>query len=89
MNDNISTFSGWNSAAVVRFGPVQGVQDENREPNHGPVLQNLRTQNWTIENRSLRSGPVFFWSELEPNRKFFYSERKKNVDKMLVYTLSS
>jgi hypothetical protein len=59
------------SAAVVRFGPVQRVLDENQEPNHGPVLQNSRTQNQTIENRSQWSGSVFFWSELEPNPKKF------------------
>ncbi|KAG2738622.1 hypothetical protein P692DRAFT_20882511 [Suillus brevipes Sb2] len=40
------------SAAVVRFGPVQRSLDENRELDHGPVLQNCRTQNRTIKNGS-------------------------------------
>ncbi|KAG2335478.1 hypothetical protein BDR05DRAFT_1031296 [Suillus weaverae] len=63
--------SGPDSAAVVRFSPVQRVEDENQEPNHGPVLQNRRTQNWTLANGSERSGSVFLGFELEPNPKKF------------------
>ncbi|KAG2047080.1 hypothetical protein BDR06DRAFT_977018 [Suillus hirtellus] len=58
-------------AAMVWFGLVQRVLDKNQEPDHGLVLQNLRTPNQTTENHSLWSGSVFFWSKLEPNLKIF------------------
>lgn len=64
------------SAAVVQFGPVQRVLDENQEQNRGPVQQNCQTKNQTIKNRSQRSSSVFLWSERELNQKNFKCNKK-------------